>query len=288
MENGTIRNPIEWTSDKLEHVATAGKSWIDSVHPAHPANAPAVRRIAVADLRDVLAKGVEDFAACRTDVIFLGIVYPVIGLFLGRFVIGQGMFHLMFPLASGFALVGPFLAIGLYEMSRRREQGAKISWADAFGVLGSPSSGAIAALGLILVAIFVLWLLAAEGLYELTFAGRHPASIGIFIHDVFTTGAGWALILAGVSVGFVFALFVLTITVVSFPLLLDRQNVGLGGAISTSVRAVLANKRTMAAWGLIVAGGLVAGSIPLLLGLAFVVPILGHATWHLYRKVIAR
>ncbi|HLG85904.1 MAG TPA: DUF2189 domain-containing protein [Alphaproteobacteria bacterium] len=277
MTERTIRNPIEWTSDKMRLAAEGAKSAISSVR-SHDASPPVIRRIGVADVKDALAKGIEDFAACRTDVIFLSIVYPVIGLVLGRLALGQGMFQLMFPLASGFALVGPFLAIGLYEMSRRREQGTTVSWADAFGVLGSPSSGAIAALGVILMAIFVLWLFAAEAIYELAFAGRQPASIGMFVHDVFLTPPGWVVIGVGIGVGFLFALLVLMITVVSFPLLLDRKDVGLDGAIRTSVKAVLANKSTMAVWGLIVAGSLVAGSIPLLLGLAFAFPVLGHAT----------
>ena len=95
------------------------------------------------------------------------------------------------------------------------------------------------------------------------------------------------MIVVGVSVGFLFALLVLVISVVSFPLLLDRD-VGLAAAVWTSVRAVILNPGPMAAWGLIVAGGLVIGSIPLFLGLIIVMPVLGHATWHLYRKVVPR
>ena len=173
-------------------------------------------------------------------------------------------------------------------MSRRREQGATVSWADAFGSLRAPASGAIALLGLLLTAIFVLWLFAAEGIYELTVADMQPGSIGAFLTDVFTTGPGWIMIGAGVAVGFVFALVVLMVTIVSFPLLLDRPEAGLGVAIGTSIRAVRGNKRSMALWGLIVAGSLAIGSLPFLLGLAFVIPVLGHATWHLYRKVVER
>ena len=106
------------------------------------------------------------------------------------------------------------------------------------------------------------------------------------MRDVFTTGAGWAMIVAGNTVGFLFAVLVLTISVVSFPLLLDRD-VGLYTAVATSVRAVVKNPGPMAVWGLIVAVGLAVGSLPALLGLVFVMPILGHATWHLYRKVVA-
>jgi uncharacterized membrane protein len=140
-------------------------------------------------------------------------------------------------------------------------------------------------LGLLLLAIFVLWLVAAQVIYSVTLGPEPPSSITTFVRDVFMTGAGWALIVVGVGVGFLFALVVLSISVVSFPLLLDRD-VGLRIAVSTSVRAVVANPVPMAVWGLIVAGGLVIGSIPLFLGLIFVLPVLGHGTWHLYRKVV--
>jgi uncharacterized membrane protein len=244
-----------------------------------------VRRIELADLRDVLARGLSDLGAYRADVVFLGIVYPVAGLVLAWLTLGYDMLPLLFPLASGFALIGPVAAVGLYEISRRREQGVDITWADAFGVVRAPAFGAIVVLGLVLVAIFLLWLAAAYAIYLVTLGPEPPASAGSFVQDVFTTSAGWALIIVGVGVGFLFALLVLTVSVVSFPLLLDRD-VGLYTAVATSVRAVVANPGPMAVWGLIVAGGLAIGSIPLLLGLILVMPVLGHASWHLYRKVV--
>jgi uncharacterized membrane protein len=285
----TIRNPIEWV-DQLRHVnlvtGSTGPSLRRTREKLH-SPLPVVRRIGATDLRDVLARGLDDFGANRTDVIFLCVFYPVVGLVLQRLAAGYEMLPLLFPLASGFALVGPVAAVGLYEMSRRREQGVDVSWADAFGVVRSPSFGAIVLLGLLLTAIFVLWLLAAEAIYSVTLGPEPPASIASFLRDVLTTGAGWALIGVGVGVGFLFALLVLAIGVVSFPLLLDR-GVGLNTAVWTSVRAVVANPGPMAIWGLIVAGGLVIGSIPLFIGLVIVLPVLGHSTWHLYRKVVPR
>jgi uncharacterized membrane protein len=158
---------------------------------------------------------------------------------------------------------------------------------DAFGVLRSPSIGSIMLLGLMLLALFLIWLVVAQVIFLVTLGPQPPASAASFISDVFTTGAGWALIVVGIGVGFVFALLVLAVSVVSFPLLLDR-NVGIGTAVSTSMRAVAANPGTMAVWGVIVAGGLVLGSLPLFLGLVVILPVLGHATWHLYRKVVPR
>jgi uncharacterized membrane protein len=286
----TIRNPIEWASDQFKLVGlvvgSASRAGIGTEAELE-APLPEVRQIGIADLKDVLARGFGDFAAYRTDVIFLCVVYPVIGLILGRLAFGYGTLPLLFPLASGFALIGPFAAVGLYEMSRRREQGGNVAWPDAFGVIGSRSFGAIVVLGLLLIIIFLLWLIAAESIYEITLGPEPPAALGSFVRDVLTTRAGWALIVVGCGVGFLFAVVALVISVVSFPLLLDRE-VGLGTAVWTSVRAVIVNPVPMAAWGLIVAAGLVIGSIPLFLGLIIVMPVLGHATWHLYRKVVPR
>ncbi len=285
----TIRNPVEWGADQFKggthaagtggHAALGTKGELNSL-------VPRICRITPADLREVLAKGFDDFGAYRTDVIFLCVIYPVVGLILAQFAFQRDMFQLLFPLASGFALIGPFAAVGLYEMSRRREQGVTVNWADAFGVLRSPSFGAILALGFILVAIFLVWLFTAQAIYLVTLGPEPPANFSSFIREVFTTGAGWALIVLGVGVGFLFAVLVLAISVVSFPLLLDRK-VGVATAIWTSVRVAAANPSAMAAWGLIIVGGLVLGSIPLFIGLAVVMPVLGHATWHLYRKTVA-
>jgi uncharacterized membrane protein len=246
---------------------------------------PAVRRIGLSDIRDALARGLDDFWAMPTHAVFLCLIYPVVGVVLARLALGYDILSLLFPLAAGFALIGPFAAIGFYELSRRREQDLDISWEHIFDVVRSPSRGAIAALGFLLLTIFVIWIAVAQAIYVANFGYEPAASIPHFIRQIFTTPAGWTLIIVGNFVGFLFAVTVLTISVVSFPLLLDRD-VGAVEAVLTSGRAVAANPWTMALWGLIVAGLLVIGSLPLLFGLAVVVPILGHSTWHLYRKVV--
>jgi uncharacterized membrane protein len=285
-----IRNPIEWGWDQLRqtgHAMEVAAHSMDGAWEERDSTVPVVHRIGVADLRDVLRKGFEDFGAYRTDVIFLCLIYPVAGLVLSRLVVGYDMLPLLFPLISGFTLIAPFFAVGLYEMSRRRELGIDSGWADAFGVASSPALGAIVAMGLMLAALFALWLFAAHFIYILTLGPEAPTSLTTFTHDIFTTPQGWTMIVVGVAVGFLFALVAATISVVSFPLLLDRD-VGVTTAITTSIRVVRANPGIMALWGLVIATSMIVGAIPLLLGLAIVLPVLGHATWHLYRKVLPR
>ena len=284
-----IRNPLEWGWDQLKSGGAAVGSAAHALDEALEEREapPAINRIGAADLGAALAKGFSDFGAFRTDVIVLCLLYPIVGLVLSRFAFGHGMLPLIFPLASGFALIGPAIAVGLYEMSREREAGAEVSWRHAFGVVRSPGFGAMLMLGMVLLAIFALWQVAAFAIYNVAFGPEMPASLEAFVRDVFTTPAGWTMIVVGCGVGFLFAAVVLAISVISFPLLLDRH-VGMTAAITTSVRAVLANPGPMAAWGLIVAVSLVLGAIPLLLGYAIVIPVLGHATWHLYRRLIPR
>ena len=141
------------------------------------------------------------------------------------------------------------------------------------------------ALGLVLLGLFALWLAAANLINTVTLGPDAPVSAVAFARDAVTTPQGWTMVIAGIALGFLFALLVLMLSVVSFPLLLDR-NVGLRIALATSLRAVRENPGPMAAWGAIIAAGLVVGILPLLIGLAIVLPILGHATWHLYRKVV--
>jgi len=246
---------------------------------------PAIRTIGFADLFDALAKGWDDFSAMPSHAIFLCLIYPLVGIFLIGLAFGYSVLPLLFPLAAGFALIGPVAAVGLYELSRRREAGLDSHWTHAFDVLRSSSLPAIIALGLLLMGIFLAWLGSAQALYQSLFGYLPPQSYAQFIQDIFTTRAGWQLIIWGNLIGLGFAVWALVISVVSFPLLVDRD-VGAAAAITASVRAVSANPVTMAAWGLIVAALLLIGSLPAFMGLAVVMPVLGHATWHLYRKVV--
>ena len=258
----------------------------DIILPSEPTRGlPRVRSIGLAELRGALAKGLDDFRAMPTHVIFLSLIYPVIGLLLFRAVFGYDLIPLLYPLAAGFPLIGPFAAIGLYELSRRRELGHDTSWQHAFDIIHSPSFRPICLLGGLLLVIFTVWLATAHAIYEARFGDYEPTTLTEFARRVLFTPQGQELIVVGNAVGFLFAALAFALSVVSFPLLLDR-NVGVVAAIITSIRTILRNPVAMIVWGIFVAGLLVLGSLPFFLGLAIVVPVLGHSTWHLYRAVI--
>jgi uncharacterized membrane protein len=259
---------------------------IDAIAPVEPAEAlPTVRDVYYGDVLEALKNGVDDFRAMPTHVVFLCLIYPIVGLVLGRAAFGYNILPLLYPMAAGFALVGPFLGIGLYELSRRREMGLDTSWHHAFDVLRSPSLPAILLLGAMLFLVLLIWIAVAHALFLAAFGTSAPTSLTALLGQVLSTSNGHFLIVAGNLIGLAFAVTVFCLTVVSFPLLLDRR-VGAAGAMLTSIRTVFKNPTAMGLWGLVVAVSLVLGSLPLFLGLAVVMPILGHASWHLYRKAI--
>lgn len=245
---------------------------------------PTVRQITVADIFDALRRGLDDFWDKPSHYVFLCLIYPVVGVILITWSSGGNALQLIYPLATGFALLGPLAAIGLYEISRRRELNLDSSWTHALEVRNSPAIPAIVAVGVLLLGLFVAWLLTAQALFNWLYGADVPTSITAFVADVLTTERGWTLIILGNLVGFLFAVVVLS-TVITFPILLDRD-VGAAAALQTSVQAMITNPIPILLWGLIVAVALFLGSLPFFVGLALVIPVLGHATWHLYRKVV--
>lgn len=248
---------------------------------------PRVRAITTSDLRDALWRGYEDFKAQPSHILFVALIYPVAGVVLAQLTVSYNIFPLLFPLIAGFALLGPFAAIGLYEISRRRESGMDSSWGHAFALFRSRSIGTITALGAILTGLFLSWLIIAWLLYSWLLGDAPLTSVEAFMTDVLTTVNGWTLIVIGNALGALFAITAFSISVISFPLIIDKH-VDLATAVRTSVCAVETNPRVMLIWGLMITGLLVLGCLPVLVGLIIVMPILGHATWHLYRKVVEK
>jgi uncharacterized membrane protein len=281
-----IRNPMEWVAGQIDTTNVIGSATPAEYWPVTAgAGMPVVRKITLAELREAIREGLRDFAAARTDVIFLCLIYPLVGIFIAMAEAHGRLLPLLLPTAAGFVLIGPLAAVGLYEMSRQRELTGKISWLDTFKVIRSPSIGAITGLGLLLIGLYLAWLAVAQVIYDFTLGPLPPASIWQFAQSVFTTPAGWVMIGLGLFAGVLFGLGVLAISVVSFPLMLDRQ-VGFATAISTSALALRRNPGPLAAWSLIVAISLFLGTLPCFIGLVVVLPVLGHTTWHLYRKVV--
>ncbi len=246
-----------------------------------------VRKIGPRDCFAALREGLDDFVATPTHVAFLGLFYVLGGIALAALSSFGNALQLVFPFAAGFALVGPFFAVGLYELSRRRERGLPTALHDAFAVFRSPALPSIIALGFYLFVIFALWIGVAQFMYVQLYGPSPPAAALPFLEDVLTSSRSWLLILLGGLIGLCFAALALCVSVISFPLMLDRD-VGLAPAMVASIRLARENPGAIALWGLIVAAALVIGSLPLFLGLAVVMPVLGHATWRLYRRAVQR
>jgi uncharacterized membrane protein len=248
----------------------------------------AVRNISDEDLRLALRQGLDDFLTFRGDIIFAGLVYTFIGLAAVVMTTSMPLMPFFLPVVAGVGLLGPVAAVGFYELAKRREAGeTNLHWYNFLDVRRRPSVDDMGIVAGLLLAIFFGWLLAAGALYALIFGWATPQSIPDFFAMIFTTARGWALIVAGAVVGAIFGWLVLALSVVSMPMLVDRD-VGASEAVSASWRAAHANKGEMIRWGIIVAGLLVLGSIPAFVGLAFVLPWLGYSTWHLYTRLIDR
>ena len=282
----TIGNPLTWAADAVFGTGRTVGAVAEAI-ASHETAPPPTRKIGDADIRAALRKGYDDFKTFRSDVMFLAAIYPIIGICLVAIASNLALLPLLFPLAAGFALLGPVAAIGLYEMSRRREAGEEVGWGAGLQALRAHIVGPVMALGIYLLAMFVLWVLSALLIYSFTLGPEPPVSAGAFILDTLTTSAGWMMIIIGMGVGFVFAAIVLVISIVSFPMLIDRR-AGIPVAVATSVQVARENPVTVAKWGLIVAVLMALGSVPFFLGLIVVLPILGHATWHLYRAAVPR
>jgi uncharacterized membrane protein len=245
-----------------------------------------IRTIGLNELWQSLKEGYDDFNATPTVGVFLTVLfYLLFALLLTLVLVGKNLLHLAFPMVAGLTLIGPVVSVGLFEMSRRRERGLDVSWRSTFDFVHSASFAPILALSVVMTLLYVAWLFMAQFLYFGIFGQDPPVSASDFAAQLVTTRRGAGLIWYGTLLGFLFAVTALAISVVAFPLLLDKP-ASAATAIAISIRAVAANLMVMAVWGVIVVVLLAAGAIVFLIGLAAVLPILGHATWHLYRKVV--
>ncbi|RMF13685.1 MAG: DUF2189 domain-containing protein [Alphaproteobacteria bacterium] len=247
---------------------------------------PEVARITSLDLKEALRRGFDDFLARPTHLIFLGAIYPIISILLFFWISGRNLWPLVWPLVAGFTLVGPLAAIGLYEISRRRERGETVSWRHAISVLDRHRLWPLSVVALVLSAIFFAWVASAHALYVAFFGPPYGVTIDELVRQIFQTPQGWKLIFWGNLIGLGYAILSIMVSLVSLPLIVDGEQDAVR-AIIVSVRAALKNPMPVAIWGLIVAGTVFLGALTGFLALAVLFPILGHATWHLYRRLVA-
>jgi uncharacterized membrane protein len=245
---------------------------------------PQLRRISASDIADSVAAGLRDFQAAPQYGLFFGGIYAVGGVLLVMAAASWGMLYLAYPLAAGFALIGPFVAVGLYEVSRRRETGEPLGWSAVLGAVAAQSRRELGWMAFVTVFIFMLWMYQVRLLLALFF-GFQSFALRDFLATLLTTPEGWTFLLIGHVVGAVLSLVLFSLTVVSFPLLLDRD-IDFVTAMITSVRAVTTNPLPMIGWAAIIVVLLIAASAPFFAGLFVVLPVLGHTTWHLYRRLV--
>jgi uncharacterized membrane protein len=246
---------------------------------------PVVRRITIADVVEALAAGLRDFQAAPLYGLMFGAIYAVGGLAVVLSATVLGLSYLAYPLAAGFALIGPFVAIGFYEVSRDREAGRTTSLKSIW--LSIRSHSELGWMAFVTLFIFIMWMYQARFLVALFF-GLNASFVTLqqFIAVVLTTSEGLLFLLVGNVIGAALSLILFSLTAVSFPLLLERDDVDFVTAMITSVRAVVMSPVPMIGWATIVVMLLIISAMPLFLGLLVTLPVLGHTTWHLYRRIV--
>jgi uncharacterized membrane protein len=253
--------------------------------PGIASTMPKVRRVSAADIRAALAAGLDDFRAAPLYGFLFGGIYTLGGMLLVAAVTRMHMPWLAYPLAAGFALIGPFVAVGLYEVSRRLAAGQRLSLGGVFGVVLAQRGRELGWMAFVTLFVFLMWMYQIRLLLALFLGFQSFTSLAGFLQVVFTTPEGILFLAIGHLVGAALALLVFSLTVISIPLLLDRE-VDFITAMITSVKVVATSPVPMLGWGLIVAIALIVACLPMFVGLLVVLPILGHTTWHLYLKSV--
>lgn len=246
-----------------------------------------VRRIGKADLDWALAEGWRDFRERRGDLMFLGLIYPAVCLFAVIVAMNDALLPLLFPAVAGLSIAGPAVAAGFYELARRREEGLESDWSHFLDPLKGRSRTPILTLTAVLFGLFVVWLTAAYAIYAMTFGAENQMRAADLFGRLFTTGAGWEMMIVGNLAGLAFAVVALVVSFASFPMVVDKP-VDAATAIRTSIDAARVNPGETAGWGLRVVALLALGTIPFAVGLAVVLPWLGYSTWHLYTRIVKR
>lgn len=238
--------------------------------------------LTIDDLHSALAAGWADFRAHSQFGLFFAGIYVFAGIMLYYVLFVWSQLAWLSTLAAGFPLIAPFVAVGLYEVSRRRENGLPMRWGAILGALRGRGDEQILAIGVIVFVAFGFWVIIAHGVFAIFLSASGMGSETI---DFLMTNTGIAMLVVGGAIGALMALAFYAITVISLPILVDRE-IDFITAIIISLAAVRSNPRVMLAWACLIAIALFVAMLPLFLGLFIVLPVLGHATWHLYRRVV--
>lgn len=251
---------------------------------ASPPPLPSVRSITQADVRDALKAGLSDFQRAPSYSLFFGAVFAVFGVGLTLLLFQSGASYWVLLLAAGFPLIGPFAAVRLYEISRRLEADEPLSWGPILRAGLARGNGQLPLFAVLAVFVLLAWLVIARVIFAVSFGTATMTNVMTSV-EVFFTGPGLLMLVVGSVIGAALATLLFSISVVGVPLLMDRD-IDVVTAIITSFKATVENQSAMFYWGLIVACATIVAMLPFFLGMLLVFPALGHASWHLYRRII--
>ncbi len=244
-----------------------------------------IRRARMEDLSFALSQGWRDFLKAPQFGIFFGAFYAAGGMLLIWCTFVLGISWMAYPLVIGFALIGPFVATGLYEVSRRLHTDAPLTWQPVLFVIFEQRRRELGWMAFVMLFVFWVWMYQARTLFAVFFGSKGFATFDGFVDAIFTTETGLWFLLVGHAVGAVISLVLYSLTVISCPLLLDRD-ADFVTAMVTSIRTVFASPFVLLGWGIFVVLAIFVSMIFGFLGLLVILPILGHATWHLYKRLI--
>lgn len=245
---------------------------------------PTVKSITQADIRDALKAGLSDFQRAPLYGLFFGAIFSIVGVAIASALVRGEASYWIFPVAAGFPLIGPFAAVGLYEVSRRLETGEPLAWGPVLMAGFRQQNSQLPFFAVFTVFAFLVWIVLARVIFAVSFGTASMTNV-MTSFEVFVTGPGLIMLVIGTIVGAALAALLFAISVVGVPLLLD-QDIDVVTAMITSFKATVENREAMIFWGLLIAGAIAIAMLPLFLGMILVFPMLGHASWHIYRKVI--
>ncbi len=278
--NENTTTPVEHGTDTAPAAGASGNAAKDKLRPM-----PLVNKITADDVIDALASGLADFRKAPVYGLAIGALFAAGGLFVILSAAALKMSYLSYPAAAGFVLIGPFAAVGLYEVSRRLSTGEELSWSAILGTMWAQKSRELSWMAFVVLFIQIMWMYQVRLLLALFLGFKSFATFDEFLTEVITTPEGLMFLAVGHVVGAILSLILFSLTVISFPLLLEEDRDFITAMI-TSVRAVVTSPIPMIGWALVVTALLIVSMVPAFLGLIVVLPVLGHTTWHLYKKCV--